>query len=169
MYMYRLCLLLLMWLFSPRSRWLKIQGSQFFSQLSALTHLNVLMWSLIDSISLYGICFTVLWQFNSSFSRLLLTDLQSQCSTLIIIIFLILTSFCWKNKRMNTDIYAVCWSVGAFSQIKFNLSLDVVLSLSKDTLVKHLPKLFISSMCSQLRKMGSVMEQFSKVYKTFFY
>ncbi|XP_073252399.1 ufm1-specific protease 2-like [Porites lutea] len=51
---------------------------------------------------------------------------------------------------------------GAFSQIKFNLSLDVVLSLSKDTLVKHLPQLFISSMCSQLRKMGSVMEQFSK-------
>ena len=77
--------------------------------------------------------------------------------------YLILTSFCQKNKRVNTDISAVCWSAGAFSQIKFNLSLDVVLSLSKDTLVKHLPQLFISSMCSQLRKMGSVMEQFSKV------
>ena len=76
---------------------------------------------------------------------------------------LIFTSFCQKNKRVNTDISAVCWSAGAFSQIKFNLSLDVVLSLSKDTLVKHLPQLFISSMCSQLRKMGSVMEQFSKV------
>ena len=77
--------------------------------------------------------------------------------------YLILTSFCQENKRVNTDISAVCWSAGAFSQIKFNLSLDVVLSLSKDTLVKHLPQLFISSMCSQLRKMGSVMEQFSKV------
>ena len=76
---------------------------------------------------------------------------------------LILTSFGQENKRVNTDISAVCWSAGAFSQIKFNLSLDVVLSLSKDTLVKHLPQLFISSMCSQLRKMGSVMEQFSKV------
>ena len=76
---------------------------------------------------------------------------------------LIFTSFCQKNKRVNTDISAVCWSAGAFSQIKFNLSLDVVLSLSKDTLVKHLPQLLISSMCSQLRKMGSVMEQFSKV------
>ena len=76
---------------------------------------------------------------------------------------LILTSFGQENKRVNTDISAVCWSAGAFSQIKFNLSLDVVLSLSKDTSVKHLPQLFISSMCSQLRKMGSVMEQFSKV------
>ena len=77
--------------------------------------------------------------------------------------YFIFASFCQKNKRVNTDISAVCWSAGAFSQIKFNLSLDVVLSLSKDTLVKHLPQLFISSMCSQLRKMGSVMEQFSKV------
>ena len=77
--------------------------------------------------------------------------------------YLILTSFGQENKRVNTDISAVCWSAGAFSQTKFNLSLDVVLSLSKDTLVKHLPQLFISSMCSQLRKMGSVMEQFSKV------
>ena len=77
--------------------------------------------------------------------------------------YLILTSFGQENKRVNTDISAVCWSAGAFSQTKFNLSLDVVLSLSKDTLVKHLPQLFISSMRSQLRKMGSVMEQFSKV------
>jgi len=48
------------------------------------------------------------------------------------------------------------------SQIKLNLALDVVLNLSKDTPVMSLPKLFISAMCSQLKKMGSVMKEFRK-------
>ena len=152
--MYSLCLLLLMWLFSPRIRWLRIQGSQFFSKLLAINEE-----SLVDAISLNRICYTF---DNIELSRLLLTNSVSMFNKYYYF-YLIFASFCQKNKRVNTDISAVCWSAGAFSQIKFNLSLDVVLSLSKDTLVKHLPQLFISSMCSQLRKMGSVMEQFSKV------
>ncbi|KAJ7363357.1 Ufm1-specific protease 2 [Desmophyllum pertusum] len=48
------------------------------------------------------------------------------------------------------------------SQIKFNLAMDVVLNVSRNTPLKSLPKLFISAMCSQLRKMASVMTQFSK-------
>ena len=52
------------------------------------------------------------------------------------------------------------------SKTKYNLALDVVLNLSRDTPLKSLPKLFISAMCSQLRKMASVMAQFSKVWYT---
>lgn len=48
------------------------------------------------------------------------------------------------------------------SQIKFTLALDTVLNVSRDTPLASLPKLFISAMCSQLRKMASVMTQFSK-------
>lgn len=48
------------------------------------------------------------------------------------------------------------------SKTKYKLALDVVLNLSRDTPLKSLPKLFISAMCSQLRKMASVMAQFSK-------
>ncbi|KAL9973157.1 hypothetical protein ACROYT_G019574 [Oculina patagonica] len=48
------------------------------------------------------------------------------------------------------------------SQIKLNLALDVVLNVSRDSCLASLPKLFISAMCSQLRKMASVMTQFSK-------
>ena len=52
------------------------------------------------------------------------------------------------------------------SKTKYNLALDVVLNLSRDTPLKSLPKLFISALCSQLRKMASVMAQFSKVWFT---
>ena len=49
------------------------------------------------------------------------------------------------------------------SQIKFTVAVDTVLNVSKDTSLASLPKLFISAMCSQLRKMASVITQFSKV------
>ncbi|XP_020610098.1 ufm1-specific protease 2-like isoform X2 [Orbicella faveolata] len=48
------------------------------------------------------------------------------------------------------------------SQIKFTLAIDTVLNVSMDTSLASLPKLFISAMCSQLRKMASAMTQFSK-------
>lgn len=38
-----------------------------------------------------------------------------------------------------------------------------MLNLSKDTPVTVLPKLFISAMCAQLRRMGFVITEFSKV------
>lgn len=48
------------------------------------------------------------------------------------------------------------------TQIKLNLSLDVVLNLSRKTQLRSLPELFISGMCSQLRRMGSVIKEFSE-------
>ena len=56
-----------------------------------------------------------------------------------------------------------CLFVGVSTQIKLNLSLDVVLNLSRKTQLRSLPELFISGMCSQLRRMGSVIKEFSEV------
>ena len=65
-----------MLLFSPRIRWLRIQGSQFFSKLLAINEE-----SLIDAISLNRICYTfdnielfktVSYQFSLNVQQLLL-------------------------------------------------------------------------------------------------
>ncbi|KAK2552637.1 hypothetical protein P5673_026301 [Acropora cervicornis] len=48
------------------------------------------------------------------------------------------------------------------SQVKLNLSLDIVFFVSKETLLTSLPDLFTSAMSNQLGRMGSVIKEFSK-------
>ena len=54
---------------------------------------------------------------------------------------------------------------GISSQVKLNLSLDIVFFVSKETLLTSLPDLFTSAMSNQLGRMGSVIKEFSKVIR----
>lgn len=67
-----------------------------------------------------------------------------------------------NNKDQEAFVPVIQYRKEAKSKTICNLALDVVLNLSRDTPLKSLPKLFISALCSQLRKMASVMAQFSK-------
>ena len=67
-----------------------------------------------------------------------------------------------KNGIFDVNFFSF---TGISSQVKLNLSLDIVLQLSKETLLTSLPDLFTSAMTNQLRRMGSVIKEFSKVIR----